>query len=569
VSDRILILHLSDLHIGTGEMKAEDAKLTIRSAERRRLIERLGSYLRALPSAPHFVCVTGDITNRGDSRGLADFLAWARPLMDEGVLPPPNRFLITPGNHDVKRRAADAEERFAAFYDVARAFPHAFIPGHDPRLSTTSFDATATSAGGMQVRERLGSVEVLSSQPFLYDRDARLLLFAFNSSLACGTYSEESAALISCIERALEMADGDSALSRHLETLRDQASEDLLLDAALVGEEQLLYFEQQMTAVRAALGSHWQRVTKIALLHHHVNPVWRQQLELKPFECIIDAAQVKQSLTEFGFDAVLHGHKHQNGVSLDTTVVPTSEGRSSEPIGIVSGGTVCGQPALNDRQTFKVVILEGAGRRESAAVEEYELNDTADPATAMQTERRVYRLPLAEVTPELHDDTSLKTLLDAELLELVLAGLPAPVTRIDGGSTVLDGDTTLVAEKARYRFASMIEVEGQRLFVDIILASSRLDFRQRARIHWMLVDVKQLAAIAPTPSVLLIIGNLADTHFGRERVPGEIAASIVELKKAFAPALASGLLSISERSVDQELLDRLDSKIPAASRRSH
>lgn len=569
MSDRILILHLSDLHIGTGEMKAEDAKLTIRSAERRRLIERLGAYLRALPLAPHFVCVTGDITNRGDPRGLADFLTWATPLMDAGVLPPANRFLITPGNHDVKHRAADAKERFAAFYDVARAFPHAFIPGHDPPLSTTSFDSTATSAGGMQVRESMGRVEVLSSQPFLYDRDARLLLFAFNSSLACGTYSEESATLIARIERALEMADGDSALSRHIKTLRDQASDNLLLDAALVGEEQLHYFEQQMTAIRAALGAQWQRVTKIAVLHHHVNPVWRQQLELKPFECIIDAAQVKQALTEFGFDAVLHGHKHQNGVSLDTTVVPTSEGRSPDPIGIVSGGTVCGQPALNDRQTFKVIILDGAGRRESAAVEEYELNDTADPATAMQTERRVYQLPLAEGTPELHDDTSLKNLLDAELLELVLTDLPAPVTRIDGGSTVLDGDTTIVAEQARYRFASMIEVEGRRLFVDIILASSRLDFRQRARIHWMLVDVKQLAATGSMPSVLLIVGNLANTHFSRERVPGEIAASIAELKTAFAPALASGLLSISDLSVEQESLDRLDSKIPAASRWSH
>ena len=54
------VLHLSDLHLGKGALPAEDAKVTIRSAERRSLIDRLGDYLRALPKRPTVVCVTGD-----------------------------------------------------------------------------------------------------------------------------------------------------------------------------------------------------------------------------------------------------------------------------------------------------------------------------------------------------------------------------------------------------------------------------------------------------------------------------------------------------------------------------
>ena len=570
MDDRLLLLHLTDLHLGAGELRPEDAKVTIAAAERRRFVDRLGDYVRALPSRPYLVCVTGDITNRGDPSGFHSFLTWIKPLIADGVLPPPHRFLITSGNHDVTRAAPDDHARFQAFYEVARAFPHAFVPGNDPPLGEPAFDKTAAFEGGMTTEERYGAVEVIASKPYFYDRDARLLVFAFNSSLGCGVYPAESTALLGEIDKAIDMAAADSALMRQLHILRERAATDLLIDAGLVGDDQIAYFNRLMRTVRGALGPEWRRITKVALLHHHVNPIWRQQLELKPFESVIDSAQLKQALTEFGFDVVLHGHKHLNGVSLDTTLVPTGTERSHDPIGIVSGGTVCGYPALNDRQTFKVLILDRSTKRESAVVEEYPLRDAADPAQAMRAERRVYRLPLADRIPELHDDKSLKTLLDEMLLDEVVQAVGAASVRIDRGQVKLGGDTDLVAAAARYRFIGLLKTKSQTTFLDVFLATSRLDFRQRTRIHSMLVDVQHYASTRDdTPRVQVVIGSLAGTHFSRERSAGEISASIDELRTVFQPAIMSGRLEIVERGVTQKEVDELDQSIPVASRESY
>lgn len=560
----VLILHLSDLHLGKGELRAEDAKKTIAPAARSRIVERLGDYLRALPSTPHFVCVTGDVANQGDPTGFDDFLSWVKPLIEEGSLPCAKRFLITPGNHDVKRAPRSQKEMFAGFYRLARAFPHAFIPEHDPPPDAPAFELTDGLTGGVETSKRFGDVEVLRSEPFLYDPKLRVLIFAFNSSLACGVYPEESEELLKKINQALEMSDGDLALSRRLAALRQQAEEELLIDAGLIGEPQIKRFRDLMRSARDALGPSWDRTTKIALLHHHLNPIWGQQLELKPFESIIDSAQVKQALTEFNFDAVLHGHKHKNGVSLDATVVPTTEGRSADPIGIVSGGTVGGYPALNDRQTFKVMLIDSS--RRAATVEEYPLDDAADPAEAMRKERRVYQLPLVDRIPDLHDDRSLKALLDNMLLEENASDAKA-AAKTYGGEVALPGDSDLVAEAARYKFASVVDLGEERIFIDVILATSRLDFRQRARIHWMLVDVKYLGETTKTsPRIRLVIGNLAGTHFSRERISGEIERSIVELKACFQPAISAGCLELVERPIDQGEIDELDQTIPAAQR---
>jgi 3',5'-cyclic AMP phosphodiesterase CpdA len=567
VDEDIRLLHLTDLHLGKGQERPDDVKSTIPYAERRKIVERLGDYLRALPERPTFVCVTGDVTNRGDPGGFDEFMEWVEPLIVDGVLPKSERFLITPGNHDVQR-ADDMASRFAAFYGLARAFPHAHIPGHDPEPSDNpKFDGTATFAGGVYTRKALGKVEVRRNEPFLFDRDARLLLFAFNSSLACGVYPRESQEMLDEVDKALDLAEDDTALKRQVTKLRERAANDLLVDAGLVGDDQLRYFERVMQKARDALGADWSRITKIALLHHHVNPIWRQQLELKPFESIIDAAQLKQALTAFRFDIVLHGHKHQNGVSLDARVVPTTDGRSPDPVAIVSGGTVCGLPAPDDRRTFKVLRFKRLGTRESASVTEFPLLETADPAEAMRSEGRQYQLPLADRIPELHDDERLKHVIDKKLLEDAIPTNPPPSARTDGGDTSLLGDAELVAQTARYKFASVVHTQTRRLYFDVFLAASRLDFRQRARIYWMLSDVKRSeSSDGIKPGVCVVIGNLAATNFSRERTPGEISTSVQVLKDWFAPALDSELLQVIECKLVQGDLDALAQSIPAGLR---
>src|SRR5439155_25058441 len=109
---------------------------------------------------------------------------------------------------------------------------------------------------------------------------------------------------------------------------------------------------------------------------HHISHLWDQQLELKQFEALVDAAQLRRYLFENNFNFVLHGHKHTNNVSLDSSPIPVSEGTRYDPLCIVSGGTVGGVPRLSDCQTFKIINLVGdAGPRRKAVITEIPLKD--------------------------------------------------------------------------------------------------------------------------------------------------------------------------------------------------
>src|SRR5690349_11698972 len=98
MAEPVRILHLTDLHLGAGELRDEDMKITVEGAERARVVDRLGAYLRALGTRPDFVCATGDFTNAGRPDGFTMFREWIEPLIEDGVLPPADRILITPGN---------------------------------------------------------------------------------------------------------------------------------------------------------------------------------------------------------------------------------------------------------------------------------------------------------------------------------------------------------------------------------------------------------------------------------------------------------------------------------------
>lgn len=133
--------------------------------------------------------------------------------------------------------------------------------------------------------------------------------------------------------------------------------DSLVVDAGLITDAQLSYFARITSRLRTKYGTQFNDATKIAVLHHHVGHLWKQQLELKTFESTIDAAQLKQALIETSFDVVLHGHKHTNHVGLDGALIPISDKTRFNPLCVVSGGTVGGNPRLNDRQTFKLLQL--------------------------------------------------------------------------------------------------------------------------------------------------------------------------------------------------------------------
>lgn len=559
----VQILHLTDLHLGSRQLRPGDRKQTISKAERRRVIDRLTDYLAALEVPPDFACITGDITIANDPKGYEEFFDWVSDRSKEGVLPPKERIVITPGNHDVHWGVAPAE-RFERFFEVAKAFPHAYVPELDPALPADPSVGRGALVGGVRTRTKLSKVEVTRSEPYLLDRANEVLIFAFNSALGCGVYPDESEELLERVEEIVSLVPkGDKTLREMVTAVRDQAKGDLMVDAGLIGEDQLRYFQRLMQKLRKQVGQRFDRYTKIALLHHHVSHIWHQELELKPFESVIDAAQLKQALTQFGFDLVLHGHKHTNNVAVDAMMVPRNDARPLAPLCVVSGGTVGGHPALNERQTFKLLTLTGRAPRTTALVEEFPLVQTADPVATMATERVKYNIPLHDRMPVLHDDAPLKDRLDAMLLDDVVEADAKEALVSTSADLRLPGDREIVSQASRYVFDAMSDSGKERTYFEVILATARIDFRQRARIHWMLVDLSQFAkANDLVCSVVLVIGNLANTHFSREVDVGEIAASIDKLKRAFAPAIKSGLLDVRVRDVSQDEIEDVDRQLP-------
>jgi 3',5'-cyclic AMP phosphodiesterase CpdA len=342
----VRILHLTDLHLGPGELVAEDMKQKIPDAERGRLIDRLTSYLEVLPQ-PDFVVISGDLTNRGERQGIKDVHTWLSKLIKKGTLPGPDQILVVPGNHDVKWFVPEGpswhSERYRDFFEIiGKAFPHSHLPGCDPQLdpSQPEFNASSEIVGGLCTENDMGDVALKSSYPFLLDLRREVLLFAFNSTLACGIYIHPAKGVDKQWDALLEMYRSSTDVHLQLTKLRDAYKDSLAIDAGMIGHEQLEYFSKLMQRMRQKLGSKYSRLTKIAVLHHHISHLWNQQLEVKSFESTIDAHEVKKRLVEFSFDLVLHGHKHTNHVGIDASVIPISSPQPRNPLCIIVARSV-------------------------------------------------------------------------------------------------------------------------------------------------------------------------------------------------------------------------------------
>ncbi|SPM26739.1 metallophosphoesterase family protein [Mycobacterium terramassiliense] len=551
------ILHLTDIHTGPGELRDEDLKDKVPEAERKSMLARLSTYLRELPSVPDYVIVSGDITIRGNPEGMNAFHSWLNDRIDEHVLPNKSHILVVPGNHDVKWKVHESpgwhRERYAAFAQAfIYAFPHAHIPDHDPALNAAKVKLNVKGPlGGIKASlDANGSPRLTSSEPFILDLERDLLLFAFNSTLSCGVYLENDPALsapLATLRGLYKPPDPSAGLLKEIE---ENYANSLLVDAGRIGEDQLNYFAALMKRLEQKLGeSGFGNLTKIAVLHHHVGHLWRQQLELKRFESVIDAADLKHHLITYGFQFVLHGHKHQNHVGLDGTVIPIGQNPALTPLCVVSGGTISGYPRTGDKQSFKVLNLaEERGPRGNATIAEVPLLQDAAPKNVMLNESRHYQVTLASPVAEVHDFKRVKEQLDDVVRTKCAPELEPGKWSVSWGdcATLPPGDPELVGPQTSYRLNRIVETKAERLFFDVILATARLRFRQRARVYWLLTDVKNLP-LKPDGlknKVILLIGNLGGTALAQTTDHEEIDKSITKLREWFAPAIDANWLDV-------------------------
>jgi 3',5'-cyclic AMP phosphodiesterase CpdA len=297
------ILHLSDPHLGIVSPGQElddpkvllDRQRDVETTQRvfRRTLESLRQFVdgRGKPDA---VVVSGDLTYKATQEG---FDAFTKLLAEEvGLLPDHSRIVVVPGNHDVvwdEEPSSDA--RYDGFLGATRdqgcATP--LIDGRD--FSTAD---PVTLAGDVQDHPHIVS-------------DERFLIVPINSSNYCGALVEIEGAWDGAQwERTLEPlgADRDKALEQ-LKKLRQH-------DVARVSRFQVTALRQLFDRLGLSVDRAGDGRVRIAVLHHQLLPVSAQE-ELKTFESLVNLGFVRQALREFGFDLVLHGHKHQSALYWD------------------------------------------------------------------------------------------------------------------------------------------------------------------------------------------------------------------------------------------------------------
>ena len=554
ISDSVCILHLTDIHAGPGELVDEDGKVSIKGAERMKQLPRLSNYISALARKPDYVIISGDIAIKGRKEGMETFRDWLLQHVKLGHLPPTKQILIVPGNHDVARQIRIDQTSTGRFRDFWNAFgttfPHAHIPDIDPSLDPAPQInlAARQPIGGIKATTKNGRSVIKSSYPFVLDLQRDVLIFLFNSAHACGIPLPPDKNILDPIDAFIGSQPSGSASSLH--KAREAYLDSLIIDAGLITDPQLTYFSQLMQHMRKKLGGRFEQITKIAVLHHHVTHLWKQQLELKNFESTVDASHLKQALIENSFDIVLHGHKHTNHVGIDGALIPVSEATKFNPLCIVSGGTVGGHPRVGDFQTFKIIDLHGQqGPRTKAVISEVPIRETANPANAIRDESKIFHAPISQKLPLLHDINSVKNALDEYVLKRCSPELDDNVGVRGKETSEKTYNSQLFSPALRYRCHSFVDDGTKKTFYEVILATEKIGFRTLSRIHWLVTDV--LGAKQSNNRVVLVIGNLQDTHYSEATSPNEIEESINMLRKDLAPAIDSARLELRDYKVSQ------------------
>lgn len=280
------LLHISDLHFTANPIPASDVDDKAAVSDLDALIrvpdrseQLLRDLRRAFPAEedwPDAIVVSGDLVDRGgtdhdaDGRGEFDvaveFLERLAGLFGLGN----DRVLIVPGNHDIDwTEGLGRLDRYRSYLDATAGFgsPYergGFLMPHFERLRSRSGDVVV-------------DIALLASPTFSGEPDPN------------------TSALRRTVLEVLEQAGDESKFLGAERALRVAP-----LDIAAIGERQLRAVEEHPvdgTSVR------------IAVLHHHLLPI--NQVEITPFEAVVDGGKVLESLIRSGYDLVLTGHKHE------------------------------------------------------------------------------------------------------------------------------------------------------------------------------------------------------------------------------------------------------------------
>jgi 3',5'-cyclic AMP phosphodiesterase CpdA len=321
-----LLLHLSDLHLAqaSSEDVIADNKWDVlelgdqqtRLGVIRNSLRALGQALTEANKELDSIVITGDVTVKGSPAGFA--------LLDEvldclgAALPPRDRILVLPGNHDVVRDSkASSPERYEGFLELRkRGYRTAHIDGID--LGATG--KVLSSASGVL-------------EPLLCAVDNSFVLVGLNSAnhSASGTNIEKKVRR-HLVELRKAASTGNKAVAALLEAWEDRGRADI----ARLDQAQLIEGSRLLQAAPAASAS---TPLRMVALHHQVLPVAVNE-EIKPFEQLSNLAEFRDWLVDNKLDVVLHGHKHEGRVMSDRHTAHHDPTHEAHDMLLVSAPTI-------------------------------------------------------------------------------------------------------------------------------------------------------------------------------------------------------------------------------------
>jgi hypothetical protein len=339
------ILHISDPHLGdvSPGQELDDEKVLLERQRDRETTQRV--FLRTLGALKWFIerhgrpdaaVVSGDLTYQARKVGFDAFVTLLKEHAD--VLPEKRRRIaVVPGNHDVVwDEPPGSVGRYAGFNAATRAKGCA-----TPLLDEIDFHGD----GGVLDAD-------IDKYPHLVTTDD-FVIVPINSSNYCGALVDLPKAWTGKEWEAklAPLGDETSAAVAQLKRLRQH-------DMARVSRAQIeaigrLFDRSSVSRERLDDGR-----VRIAVIHHQLLPVSTRE-ERKTFESLVNLGLVRQTLREFGFDVVLHGHKHETGLYWDYVRLESDpiEAPSRRMLVIASPGHFdVGQPAM------RALMLEGNAR---------------------------------------------------------------------------------------------------------------------------------------------------------------------------------------------------------------
>lgn len=301
------VLHLSDPHLGAANV-LDDQKDLVAGQPDLETSERV--FLRTMATLESFVTdhgrpaaciVSGDLTFRANPAG---FKLFPSMLEQFSALLPEQRsqIVVVPGNHDVVWDAEPGSpERYKGFLDATR----------EAGCTTPLIDGIDLDPESGKLRDTVepGDHHLESDQ---------LLVVPLNSSNYCGVLTQPRGGL-----SEEEWTTALEPLGVERERLLADLRKSRQIDMARVSRAQIEalgnYFSQCGLEYSGASDSR----LRVAVIHHQLLPVSVHE-ERKAYESLINLGLVRETLRDYGFRLLLHGHKHKGGVYWDGLSIPDS-----------------------------------------------------------------------------------------------------------------------------------------------------------------------------------------------------------------------------------------------------